>query len=147
MTALAIIGIFLATYLLYGTWAPSGPTVCHVSSTINCLAITKGNLAYVLGIPVALIGLAGYIAIFVSSLHHWKRAALALTTFGLVFCLRLLYLEIFVEKVVCPICLLCMAAMASVFAISVKLRWWPDQSQPGRPDQTPARSTRSAQSE
>jgi uncharacterized membrane protein len=44
-----------------------------------------------------------------------------MTSFGMVFCLRLTYLEIFQENVFCPVCGACQIVMLVLFIISVKL--------------------------
>jgi uncharacterized membrane protein len=108
---LSSIGIVLAVYLFYSYLAPDPPDVCTINETINCDAVTKGSLATFLGIPVSLVGLVGYIVILISSLLKRKRLTLGMAVFGLVFCLRISFLEIFVEKVICPICLACQIIM------------------------------------
>lgn len=121
MSLLSGAGIVLALYLLYGTLAPDPIKVCNVNAWINCEPVTTGSLAYLFGIPVALYGLIGYIVILYASLIRNKKLALGMTAFGLVFCLRLFILEIFVEKVLCPVCLMCQAIMIAVFAMGIIL--------------------------
>lgn len=118
---LAIIGIILATYLFYSYLAPVAPGLCNISDGVNCDAVTKGNLALFLGLPVSLIGLIGYIAILYSSLMRFKKLHLFMSSFGMLFCLRLTILEIFVEKVFCPVCGACQLVMLALFIISLKL--------------------------
>ncbi len=118
---LALIGIGLASYLFYSYLSPNPPGFCNLSPTINCNAVTKGALATLFGIPVSLIGLIGYILILYSSLLKLKKLHLFMAGFGMLFCLRLTFLEIFSEKVYCPICLACQLIMLVLFIISLKL--------------------------
>ncbi|MDZ7587012.1 MAG: vitamin K epoxide reductase family protein [Patescibacteria group bacterium] len=118
---LAIIGLGLASYLFYSFLAPNPPGLCDINATINCNAVTKGNLATIFGIPVSLVGLIGYILILYSSILKLKKLHLFMTSFGMLFCLRLIFLEIFVEKVICPVCLACQLIMLTLFIISLKL--------------------------
>lgn len=118
---MASFGIILAVYLFYSYLAPVPPGLCDITSTVNCDAVTKGPLALFLGIPVSLVGLIGYILILYSSLMKLTKLHLFMTGFGLVFCLRLTYLEIFVEKVFCPVCGACQLVMLVLFIISLKL--------------------------
>lgn len=118
---LSLIGIILASYLFYSFLAPNPPGLCDINATINCKAVTKGVLATIFGIPVSLVGLIGYILILYSSLLKLKKLHLFMTGFGMIFCLRLTFLEIFVEKVYCPICLACQLIMLILFIISLKL--------------------------
>lgn len=120
---LSIIGIGLAIYLFYSYLAPTPPGLCNITATINCDAVTKGPLAEIFGIPVSLIGLIGYILILYSSILKLKKLHLGMTTFGMLFCLRLTFLEIFVEKVFCPVCGACQLVMLALFIISLKLNY------------------------
>jgi uncharacterized membrane protein len=119
--ALAVFGIALAVYLFYSYLSPTPPGLCDISATVNCGAVTKGPLAEFLGVPVSLVGLIGYIMILYSGLMKFKKLHLFMTSFGMVFCLRLTYLEIFQEKVFCPVCGACQIVMLVLFIISVKL--------------------------
>jgi uncharacterized membrane protein len=120
-TGLSIIGIFLASYLFYSYLSPTPPGACDINATVNCDAVTKGPLAEFMGIPVSLIGLIGYILILYSSIKKQPKLMLGMATFGMLFCLRLTYLEIFVEKVFCPVCGACQLVMLALFIISIKI--------------------------
>ncbi|OGM08744.1 hypothetical protein A2W13_00920 [Candidatus Woesebacteria bacterium RBG_16_36_11] len=123
MIVLALIGIVLATYLLYNFYAVVPSTICNISSGINCNAITKGTLSTLFGIPVALVGLIGYAVILFSSLTKKKKMALGMTAFGMLFCLRLTILELFFIKVICPVCIACQIIMLIVFLLSLQLNY------------------------
>lgn len=121
VTGLAVFGIALAVYLLWQlymrpTWAP-----CSVNDWINCDALTKGSLSYTLGIPTAYYGLAGYILVLISSIKKWKRVLLGTAIFGLVFCLRIAFIEIIQLKVLCPVCIGCQTAMIGETILAVAL--------------------------
>lgn len=118
---LSLIGILLASYLFYSYLALIPLGLCDISATINCDAVTKGSLATLFGIPVSLVGLIGYIFILYSSLLKLKKLHLFMSSFGMLFCLRLTFLEIFVEKVICPVCLACQLIMLILFILSLKL--------------------------
>jgi uncharacterized membrane protein len=121
ISVLATIGIGLAIYLFYSYLAPEPPTICNISASVNCDPVTKGNLAEWFGVPVSLIGLIGYIVILGSALAKKKTITFAMTTFGMLFCLRLTYLEIFVEKIICPVCVLCQLIMLTIFILTLIL--------------------------
>jgi len=114
-------GIILALYLLYATLFPDPIKICNVNAWINCEPVTTGSLAYLFGIPVGAYGLAGYLFILYASLTQNKKLALGMAMFGLLFCLRLFILEIFVEKILCPVCLLCQVIMLIVCTMSIVL--------------------------
>ncbi len=119
ITYLSIIGICLAIYLFYNFLTRPEIESCYVNSRINCDAVTKGSLRTLLGIPVSLIGLIGYIVILISSLKKWAKITLGMTTFGMLFCLFITYQEIFKLKVICPVCLACQLVMLVVFILSL----------------------------
>lgn len=127
-TGLAVVGLILAIYLFYSYLAPVPPGLCDINQAVNCNAVTKGPLAEFLGVPVSLVGLVGYLVILYSGLLKFPRLHLFMTGFGLVFCLRLTYLEIFREKVFCPVCGLCQLVMLALFIISLKLNRVHDQA-------------------
>ncbi|MFZ5376642.1 MAG: vitamin K epoxide reductase family protein [Patescibacteria group bacterium] len=116
---LSIIGVGLATYLLYEYMTSQTLGICNISETVNCEPITKGALATVFGVLVAIIGLIGYMVIFLSTLFKSKKMAVGMTAFGMLFCLRLTILEIFVERVICPVCVMCQIIMLIVFVLSL----------------------------
>jgi uncharacterized membrane protein len=121
ITTLSLIGISLAIYLFYSYLAPIPPGLCNISASVNCDAVTKGPLAELMGIPVSLIGLIGYILILYGALMKFPKLILFMAGFGMIFCLRLTILEIFVEKVFCPVCGACQLIMFILFILGIIL--------------------------
>lgn len=117
---LSVIGILLASYLFYNYATRNPYQPCHINSWINCYPTTLGNLAELYGIPVSLIGLVGYITILASAFIKNKKLLLAMTAFGMLFCLRLTFLEIFVERIICPVCVACQIIMAVLLYYAVR---------------------------
>ena len=123
LIVLSVLGILLATYLFYNFLAKPLFESCYFNSRINCDAVTKGSLSTLFGIPVPLIGLLGYITILFSSVFKKKLLVLGMSTFGMVFCLFITYQEIFILKVICPVCLTCQLVMLVVFILSLVLNY------------------------
>ena len=115
---LSIIGVFLALYLLYGYVFKPAYQPCSINETINCDAVTKGEVSTFAGIPVPLIGLAGYVVILFSAVKKNKKIMLAMSLFGTLFCLRITFIEVFQLKVICPVCLACQIVMISILLLS-----------------------------
>ena len=115
---LAIVGVALASFLFYNFLNKPVVEVCTINDQVNCDAVTKGALATLFGIPVSLIGLVGYLAILFASAFKSKKAILGISAFGMLFCLRLTFLELFSIKVVCPVCLSCQIDMLALFLLS-----------------------------
>ncbi|HLB60270.1 MAG TPA: vitamin K epoxide reductase family protein [Patescibacteria group bacterium] len=119
---LSIVGILLASYLMYEYFAPLDHfSPCTINSYINCNASTKGELAKTLGIPTALYGLFGYAAILLAAFKKWKRVIFGVATFGLLFCLRITVIELFIIHEICPVCVACQIIMLTIFGISFRL--------------------------
>jgi uncharacterized membrane protein len=126
---LAYIGILLAVYLIWQQFFRPAFQPCYVNSFVNCNAIISGPVAKTLGIPTPLIGLTGYIVIFIASMIKQKKLLLGTALFGLVFCLYLAYVELFQLRVICPVCITCQVDMLSVFIIGVVLNRMKPQQQ------------------
>lgn len=121
VTTLSLVGILLASYLLYSYLFRPSFQPCSINSSINCDAVIKGPVSTFLGLPTALYGLIGYIVILISSLFRKKKLLFGVSLFGVLFCLRITFIELFVIKVICPVCLLCQIIMLTILVLSLKL--------------------------
>src|SRR5690554_6854574 len=92
LIVLALAGIGIASYLTYVHYAGLSP----VCTTGGCVRVQASRYAKLAGVPVPLIGLIGYVAIFASLLVRGELARLA-TAFmaigGFAFSVYLTYLE------------------------------------------------------
>ena len=95
----------------------------------GCSIVNNSPYASIYGIPVALFGVGGYLAILAvlilekKSGKFFKQNAtmfnFGLTLIGFLFTLYLIYLEIFVIKALCPFCLISQVGMTILFILSV----------------------------
>lgn len=118
---LSIVGVILASYLLYSFYHPKPNLICDINDKVNCQAVTSGSLATFANVPVSLVGLIGYAMILFSALTKRKKLMLGMSIFGMLFCLRLTILEVFFIKILCPVCIACQTVMLLLFVISVVL--------------------------
>lgn len=123
LVILSIFGIFLAVYLFYNFLTKPAFESCYVNRIVNCDAVTKGPLSTLFGIPVSLVGLVGYVVILFSSILKNIKLLLAMSLFGMIFCLYITIQEVFGLKVICPVCLLCQLDMLTVFLLALKLNY------------------------
>ena len=105
IAAIALIGVGIATYLVYIHYAGIKP-ICAAGNG-GCEKVQTSDFAKLAGIPVADLGLAGYLAILASlcvrgDLGRLAGAAIALSGFG--FSMYLTYREIFTIKAICQWC-------------------------------------------
>lgn len=124
---LAVIGIFLASYLFYNYLIKPPLQLCYINSNVNCDAVTKGEISTLFGVPVSLVGLIGYIVILISSIIKNKKMVFYMAGFGMVFCLYITFQEVFFLKVICPVCLACQLDMLLVFLLGLKLNFLTDK--------------------
>jgi len=120
---LSLFGITLAIYLLWEQFFNPSFQPCNLNNTVNCDAIINGAVSKTFGIPTPLIGLIGYISILISSIIKSKKMLLVFTSFGLIFCLSIAYIELFKLNVICPVCIICQFLMISIFSLSIILNF------------------------
>jgi uncharacterized membrane protein len=117
-----LIGIGVATYLTYTHYAKLN-IVCPVSG--GCETVQKSVYSKLGGVPVAVLGLAGYIAILFTVFIRNELARAAGFGFALIGCLFSLYLtyrEIFTIKAICPWCV-SSAVMMTLLTILTAIRF------------------------
>jgi uncharacterized membrane protein len=105
MTVLALLGIALATYLTIVHYAGLKPA-CTAGQA--CVKVQTSQWSELAGVPVALIGLIGYIVIVAALLapdrEETRLAVLGLTMIGFGFSAYLTYRELFSIHAICEEC-------------------------------------------
>jgi uncharacterized membrane protein len=110
---LSLLGLADSTYLTIAHFETNLLNVsCPVTSIDNCQKVTTGPWSHPFGIPVAILGLAFYVAFVTINLPyfwktkdvriHWLRAAMSVSSIG--FVLYLVYVELFLAKLICLYC-------------------------------------------
>lgn len=145
VAVLAALGVALAAYLTYIHYADIKPQCIGGGS---CIKVQSSEWSELAGIPVALLGLVGYIAILGSLLVRGElgRAAgacIALIGFG--FSMYLTYRELFTIHAICEWCVTS-AVLMTVLAIvtTVRLLKAPPQWQEPEPEAASAGSPAAA---
>ena len=105
MLVVAVLAIGLTAYLTYVHYSGAKPA-CTAGQ--SCLKVQTSIWSKLDGIPVALIGLLGYIGILISLLvpdrDEVRLATLGMTLAGFGFSAYLTYREIFSIKAICEEC-------------------------------------------
>ncbi len=120
VAVLALAGIGIAGYLTYAHYRGIAP----VCTTGGCEEVQTSEYADVLGIPVAVLGLVGYAALFVTALLRAPEAAaagVAMALGGLGFALYLIYVQVAIIEALCIWCLASDVVMA-LLAVAAVLR-------------------------
>jgi uncharacterized membrane protein len=101
---LAIVGLGVATYLTYIHYEGIKP-VCGLGG--DCEKVQSSEWSKLAGVPVALLGLAGYVAILVTLFIDREEALIAGAVFALAgfgFSAYLTYRELFSIDAICQWC-------------------------------------------
>jgi uncharacterized membrane protein len=125
ISLLAVAGVAVSSLSLYHHYGTSTSSYCDFGASFNCDMVNRSIYSVVLGVPVALIGLLGYVALFMFSTLYRRRAqtpALLLlgSLAGLGFTLYLAYVENFVLAVWC---VLCLSSLGLIVATAVLSGW------------------------
>lgn len=121
MLLITIIGVGVASYLTYVHYSGIKP-VCTAGA--SCLKVQTSVYSTLAGVPVALIGLIGYVVILISLLlpvnENTRLATMAFTITGFGFSAYLTYRELFSIHAICEWC----ASSAALMTILCGLAIW-----------------------
>jgi len=140
----SIVGLGIASYLTLAHYTSVVSLVCPNSGAINCDAVTTSSESYLLGIPVAVLGLAYFVVVLAFALPPvWRArhpyvapARLALAVGGIGFVCYLLYAELYE---VGKLCLWCTAVHVLTFVIFIAVvTGWDETVAYSREDDTGA---------
>jgi uncharacterized membrane protein len=126
VTLVAIGGIAVSSVSLYEHFATSTTSFCNFSDVFNCDLVNRSQYSTVLGVPVALVGIVGYVLLALLATVYRNQSQtpvllLIASVVGLGFALYLAYIEKFVLGVWCILCLaslglICVEVMLSTIA-------------------------------
>ena len=121
MATLATAGVLVSSFSLYHHFSKSKTSFCDIGQSFNCDLVNRSQYSTVLGVPVALIGILGYLLLLALATVYRRKAEtpvmLAIAAlFGLGFALYLTYLEAFL---IGTWCILCLTSLALITSISV----------------------------
>jgi uncharacterized membrane protein len=125
---LALVGVLVATYLWLYKIGVVGELKCGTGS---CETVQASRYAALLGVPVALYGVAGYGALFAIGLagldplraadRRLTRLLAALATVGFLFSVYLTGIELFVLHAICRWCAASAGIMTAIWVLSLSL--------------------------
>jgi len=101
---LALLGIAAASLALREHYRPYGESVCDINEHWDCGIVNHSPYAVIHGVPVAVIGIAGYILLGVLAFRRSYKLMLALAIPALAFSLYLAHVEQYVLEVWCLYC-------------------------------------------
>ena len=116
---LCILGVGVASYLSYMYYSGEHQ-ICDINETFNCTTVHESDYAVFAGVPVALLGVIGYLLIL-GVVFYDMRYVTWISFAGMLFSLRLTYAEVFVIYKFCIFCLISQAIIIAIWLVSI--RW------------------------
>lgn len=155
IAVLSLAGIAVSAYALWQHYAPLGSAFCNIGETFSCDLVNKSAFSEAFGIPVALIGILGYVGIGALALAAYTKVSpplvegeregvareargreireflsvlLITSLLGLAFSLYLTYIEFFVIGAVCILCVISQTLILAITTFSAIV--WKRRYQP-----------------
>src|ERR1051326_1042559 len=118
---LSLAGVAVSSISLYHHYDNSESSFCDLGGKFNCDIVNRSIYSHIGPIPVALIGILGYMSLAVMAHFCRKRSdgktfLLISSLVGLGFAFYLTYLEGFV---LAAWCVLCLTSLALIFTITI----------------------------
>lgn len=132
VAVLAVFGIADAALLTLEYYEIVGSNVCDFSALFSCTAVRTSPYSAVAGIPLAVVGLGGFVLLFalaalafrgVESVGPWSvdRWLLAFALLGALIGLGLTFVEIFLIGAICVLCAIGFALDLAILAAAWRL--------------------------
>jgi uncharacterized membrane protein len=126
-TALCLVGLAVSVYLTVDHFSTSTTLACPNTGAINCVKVTTSSYSELLGVPVALLGLAFFLGLTPLCLPvAWRSASpwparlrLAGLTLGVGFVVYLVWAELFRIDAICLWCTVVHGVTLLLFAVVV----------------------------
>jgi vitamin-K-epoxide reductase (warfarin-sensitive) len=118
---LALVGALVAGLALHVHYSNDSEP-CNINARWDCGIVNHSEFAEIYHMPVAAIGVGGYIVLAVLALWNRRGWVLLGTFVGLLYSLRLTWIEKHILQVWCLYCVISQAIIA--FLAIVALIWW-----------------------
>jgi uncharacterized membrane protein len=120
---LALAGAVVSSVSLYHHFGKDKTTYCDFGENFNCDVVNRSAYSTVAGIPVALIGILGYLSLMALATFYRDKAEtpgmlLLGATLGLGFAFYLTYIEAYVLATWCILCLSSLTVIALITVLS-----------------------------
>lgn len=136
LIALALLGIAAASLALREHYRPYGESVCDINDHWDCGIVNHSPYAVIHGVPVATIGILGYLLLGALALRRSYKIMLALAIPALAFSLYLAHVEQHILEVWCLYCAISLgiiSVMTVLLVIAVIVGWMRRRPSPAMP--------------
>jgi len=115
----AALGIVASTLALREHYRTEGDSPCSINERWDCGIVNHSPYAMLAGIPVAVLGIAGYLLIGALAWRRANRLLLAAALSGLAFSLYLAHIEAHVLGVWCIYCVISLVDISLITALAL----------------------------
>ena len=115
---LALVGLVVSSLALRVHYS-TGTEPCSINEKWDCGIVNHSSYSVIAHVPVALIGIAGYLVIALLGLARRRRLLLAATLGGLAFALYLTHVEKDILQVWCLYCVISQGVIALLVLFSL----------------------------
>ena len=133
--ALCGLGMLFMGYLTYLHFKTTEGSLCNFGAGLSCEIVNKSIYSEVLGVPLSLLGLTYFIAVFTLAykklLPHVYRIIQGFTLFSLVFSVNLSLIEVRDLGTVCPFCEAAKVLMLGILILAWKADQKAERRMPG----------------
>lgn len=119
LVLLAFLGIIVSSLALKVHYDQPGAEPCSINAKWDCGEVNHSPYAMIGPVPVAAIGIAGYILIAILALARRKNLLLFSTLLGLAFALYLTNIEAHVLEIWCLYCVISQCIIAILALLSI----------------------------
>jgi len=119
LVILAVIGIVVSALALREHYREAGDSPCSINERWDCGIVNHSPYAMVKGVPVAIIGMAGYLLLGALALRRSYRLILSGAVVGLTFSLYLAHIEKDVLGVWCIYCVGSLGTISLIFLLTL----------------------------
>jgi uncharacterized membrane protein len=118
ITILALAGLVVSALALRVHYSTETEP-CSINAKWDCGIVNHSPFSEVKGIPVAAMGIAGYLALGVLALMRWRGIVFFCSMIGLGFALYLAHIEKDILMVWCLYCVISLGIIAVITALSL----------------------------
>ena len=121
ITFLTLVGIVLSAVSVYNHYKPTATEYCDFGDNFNCDAVNKSAYSHFGPVPVAAVGVVGYVfLLFLSRVRREKKLASSLLVLSSLiatgFSAWLTYIE---ARVLYSYCIICLGSFACIILITI----------------------------
>lgn len=120
LLVLALAGV-VVSYLALRVHYSTGPEICSINEQWDCGIVNHSPFAMLGPVPVAAIGIAGYVALGILAFAKRKRIVLVAALAGMGFSLYLTHIE---KDILMVYCIYCVTSLGIITLMSLSSAGW-----------------------